>query len=83
MKKYSVSTKDVPNDGKIISYFQLVEKIRENFPGHLDLIEWREKYAKSIKNFNCILCIIFIGLLILFVADLPGFSFSQGLVKGI
>ena len=65
--KHIISTKNLPRDGEIISYYKLVDKIREYFPGYLDLIRWREKYPKWVKSINNSYCCSFFCLFLVFI----------------
>ena len=69
--KHTVTTKNLPMDGEIISYYKLVDKIRENFPGYLDLIRWREKYTKRVKSINNSICCVCFSLYLIFIIVLP------------
>ena len=65
--KVITTTENLPKDGEIIRYYNIVDKIREYFPGHLDLIKWREKNSKWVNSINNIFCYSCISFFIVFI----------------
>ena len=65
--KHTITTKNFPRDAEIFRYYKLVDKIREYFPGHLDLIRWREKNSKWVKYINNLYCCGCFSLFIIYL----------------
>lgn len=65
---YAIPPKEMPKDGIFLTYYKIIDKIREHIPGNKEVLNWKNKYLKKLDSIAVFLYfIIFISFIIFLI----------------